>query len=216
MKNTSLRTLACLLVSASLTACAGDDSGDSDTDATTTASTSTSSTSSTTANETTTDSTSSSSTDSTSSTTASTSSTTDSTSSTTDSTSSTTDSTSSTTDTTTDGTTTGGGLSFAGDVYFDVISPSCSCHVGGTPGTLGMPDSDTAYANLVGVASAQLPSMDRIDPGNTATSYLFHKINNTHAGVGGTGARMPPPPNMMLDGVAIATISNWISDGALP
>lgn len=46
------------------------------------------------------------------------------------------------------------------------------------------------------------------------SSYIFHKVSNTHADVGGSGGPMPPGPS--LSDSDLATIENWILGGALP
>jgi hypothetical protein len=73
--------------------------------------------------------------------------------------------------------------------------------------------SGSSYADLVNVASGELPSMDRIEPGSPSTSYLYHKVSNTQATVGGSGSRMPPS-GPALTATQISTISTWISEGA--
>ena len=71
------------------------------------------------------------------------------------------------------------------------------------------------YNNLFN-NSNEVPGMPYITAGNPDNSYLFHKINNTHTSnaVGGSGDRMPPPPNNALDGSVIDVIEQWILDGA--
>jgi hypothetical protein len=48
--------------------------------------------------------------------------------------------------------------------------------------------SGMAYAAIVGVASLEVPSLDRVAPGDPANSYLVRKING---GPSILGARMP-------------------------
>lgn len=71
-----------------------------------------------------------------------------------------------------------------------------------------------AYTNTVNVSSAQLGSMDRIEPGQPDQSYLVHKIQGTHLQVGGSGVRMPASGNFLSQS-QIDLIRNWISQGAL-
>jgi hypothetical protein len=103
--------------------------------------------------------------------------------------------------------------SFATDVL-PILRANCqSCHSGGRPsGSLDLADA-VAYDNLVNVRSGQLSSMDRIEPGDTANSYLVRKINNTHTAAGGSGNRMPS--SRALSSSNIATIEGWVNDGAL-
>ena len=73
----------------------------------------------------------------------------------------------------------------------------------------------SGYGNLVDVPSTEAPALDRIEPGDPDASYLWHKINGTHASVGGSGNPMPAPAGG-LDAGTIATIEAWISGGAQP
>jgi hypothetical protein len=84
-----------------------------------------------------------------------------------------------------------------------------SCHIGATaPGGLRL-DAANSFGLLVGVASAEVPALLRVEPGNPADSYLIRKLEGT-ASVGG---RMP------LNGPAlqpsdIDVVRQWITDGA--
>ncbi len=88
-----------------------------------------------------------------------------------------------------------------------------SCHDGTHPTGLDLRDGQT-YASTVGVASSQLPSMNRVTAGASATSYLWHKVNDTHVGEGGSGDHMPPT-GMMPQGKR-NKVQAWIDDGAMP
>jgi len=93
----------------------------------------------------------------------------------------------------------------------NVFTPICAtCHVGATA-PLGLRlDAANSYALLVGVASQQVSSLQRVAPGNPNNSYLIRKLEGT-ASVGG---RMPlggtPLPQADID-----VIRQWITDGAL-
>ncbi len=96
----------------------------------------------------------------------------------------------------------------------EVFSPICSvCHSGPTSSTLpsGMDLSTTAnsFAALVGVASIQAPSIDRVQPGEPDNSYLIDKLEGTQ----GVGVRMPQG-GPYLDQATIDMIRTWITDGA--
>lgn len=92
----------------------------------------------------------------------------------------------------------------------NVFTPVCTaCHAGaGAPLGLRL-DEGSSYALLVNAASAEVPSLQRVQPGNPDQSYLIQKLEGS-ATVGG---RMPlnGPP---LPADTIAVIRQWISDGA--
>jgi hypothetical protein len=94
----------------------------------------------------------------------------------------------------------------------NVFTPICSvCHAGGAaPQGLRL-DSANSYAMIVDVPSVEVPSLFRIRPRDPDNSYLVQKIEG-HAAV---GAQMPfgGPP---LPSATIATIRQWVSDGAAP
>lgn len=115
---------------------------------------------------------------------------------------------------TTDSDTTEGGVSFAGSIYPDIITASCSCHIGGGSGGLAMPDADTAYSNLVSVAASQNPDLNRVEPGSAASSYLINKLEGTQTDAGGSGQQMPLGGS--LDQGSIDAIAEWINSGANP
>ena len=214
-------TLSVCLLGLTLGACAGDDSaetesssstGDSTSTSTTgtTASTTASTTSGTTASTTSTS-------DDTTSTTASTSESESDTSTSDDST--TTDGTTTDNSTTTDGTTTDDsttgvdGPSFAETVW-PIFMNRCSCHLGQPQAGLQFANSDSAYSMMVGVKAQQLGSMNRVTAGDPAQSYLWHKLNNTHVGVGGIGQQMPPGGLLMP--MPRKVVEDWILGGANP
>src|SRR6185295_8172048 len=92
----------------------------------------------------------------------------------------------------------------------NVFTPICtSCHTGaGAPQGLRL-DSANSYALLVGVASGEQPSLQRVTAGNPNNSYLIQKLEGTAA----VGGRMP------LGGTPLAqadinVIRQWITDGA--
>lgn len=91
-----------------------------------------------------------------------------------------------------------------------VFTPVCTaCHAGGAaPQGLRL-DASNSYAMLVGVASAEVPSLRRVAPGDAANSYLIHKLEG-HSAV---GARMPFG-GPYLDANTIALIRQWIDNGA--
>ena len=102
----------------------------------------------------------------------------------------------------------------SGDVQ-PILTANCTtgCHGGATP-ILGQNLSEgQTTASTVNVASIELPSMDRIEPGDPDNSYLVHKIQGTQASVGGTGERMPLSRDALTE-EQIDIIRAWIADGA--
>lgn len=96
----------------------------------------------------------------------------------------------------------------------DVFTPICSaCHTGpqsnALPGGMDLTSAAASFANIVGIASEQVPTLNRVEPGDPDNSYLIQKLEGTAA----VGAQMPfaQPP---LDATTIASIRQWIADGA--
>ena len=77
----------------------------------------------------------------------------------------------------------------------------------------GLSDAGTAYSAIVNVQSNEAPTMDRIEPFDSAYSYLWHKISGTHLSVGGSGAQMPLG-GPYLDADTLAGVQGWIDTGA--
>jgi len=88
---------------------------------------------------------------------------------------------------------------------------TCHTNVGRNPaGGLNLVH-DLAYDQLVNVASTQLPTLKRVNPGSPDTSYIVHKIEG-RAGI--TGRRMPfNGPPYLTDGQALI-LKRWIELGA--
>jgi hypothetical protein len=98
-----------------------------------------------------------------------------------------------------------------------ILSRYCAksgCH-GSTnpPQGLNM-DVGSAYFNLVSVTAIEAPALKRIQPGDTALSYMVHKLEGTQATVGGSGQQMPPVGNEVPSLDNIALIKQWITEGA--
>lgn len=92
-----------------------------------------------------------------------------------------------------------------------VFTPICSpCHSGANAPFGLMLDKAHSYADLVGVASSEVPSLDRIKPGDPSNSYIILKLTKAPGIVGG---QMPlgetPLPQSTID-----VISQWITNGA--
>jgi hypothetical protein len=97
-------------------------------------------------------------------------------------------------------------------VQNEVFTPTCGalgCH-----DPLGRQENmilttGRSYANTVGVASNQMPSLKRVTPLDPANSYLYRKIT----GAGITGDRMPQGGPYLTDG-QIKLVRDWIRRGA--
>ena len=55
--------------------------------------------------------------------------------------------------------------------------------------------------------------MDRVEPGDSTESYVMHKLDGTHASVGGSGSQMPLA-GCCLDSATRDGIRAWIDEGA--
>ncbi len=95
-----------------------------------------------------------------------------------------------------------------------IFTPSCSgCHTGGgssLPSSMNLSNAAATHAALVGVASTEQPSLQRVTAGNPDASYLVRKIEG---GPDITGARMPLG-GAPLDATLIANVRAWITAGA--
>jgi len=72
-------------------------------------------------------------------------------------------------------------------------------------------EAGVSHANLVDKMSAQV-TLDIVEPGDTAKSYLWLKLQGTHASVGGSGAMMPL--GKKLPDAELNAVEAWILDGA--
>lgn len=100
------------------------------------------------------------------------------------------------------------------DVQTQVFGPRCAlsgCHVGpGAPFSLDLSSVSASSASLIGVSSAEVPTFQRVVPGDAADSYLFMKIT--------ADPRILGDP-MPLSGGALGAgdierIRSWIDGGA--
>jgi hypothetical protein len=104
------------------------------------------------------------------------------------------------------------------EIHANVIGPTCGgCH-GGSGGLSGLSDCNTAHTALVNVASTELPTMDRIEPGDSTMSWIMHKLDGTQGDFtgmcsGSCGAQMPFG-GPYLDLEVRDAIRTWIDDGA--
>ena len=87
----------------------------------------------------------------------------------------------------------------------------------GPSGSLVLTSGDSYDATVNVSSNQQRQGMFLIAPGSLEDSYLWHKINDTHRSVGGSGGGMAPGffgYNRMSDN-EIDTIATWILEGAL-
>ena len=106
-------------------------------------------------------------------------------------------------------------VSFKDDVQ-PIFSANCAlsgCHLPPNPQQGQNLSTGVAFFNIVNVPSRELPSMNRVTPGDPNNSYLAHKIRGTQNSVGGSGATMPI--GGVLSAAEINTIVAWIQQGAL-
>lgn len=101
-------------------------------------------------------------------------------------------------------------------IQANVFTPTCAtigCHEGpqgpGLPAGQDLSSAAASLASLVNVTSVREPPLLRVEPGNSADSYLVHKIEGTQI----AGSRMPlgggPLPQPTID-----AIRAWIDAGA--
>jgi hypothetical protein len=97
------------------------------------------------------------------------------------------------------------------EIQNTIFTPVCTvCHVGtSAPQGLRL-DAGNSYALLVNVASAEVPSLLRVNPGNPDASYLVQKIQGNAA----VGVRMPANGPPYLSQTQIDLVRAWIAAGA--
>ena len=93
----------------------------------------------------------------------------------------------------------------------NVFTPICTrCHIGASaPEGLRL-DAADSYSLLVGVPSAEVPSLLRVMPGNPDESYIVLKLQGSPGIVGG----QMPLGGPYLPQATIDVIRQWITDGA--
>lgn len=109
---------------------------------------------------------------------------------------------------------TGDVVTFSEDIQF-VFDRNCAfsgCHLGKEPEQEMDLSNGNAYASIVGVPSTQVPSLNRIEPGDPEASYLYLKLNDRQEEVGGEGTRMPP--KLFLSPPELDEFRDWILAGA--
>jgi outer membrane protein assembly factor BamB len=112
--------------------------------------------------------------------------------------------------------------SWAG-IYGAVLGPACRvCHSTPDPsgGLGGFETCALAYAALVGVPSTQLPTLNRVEPGDPAASWLVYKLDGTQNTrdaecVGMNCGAAMPVMRAQLDAADRDAIRAWITNGAV-
>lgn len=97
-----------------------------------------------------------------------------------------------------------------------IFTANCAlsgCHAGVQPQQGQNLSEGQAYANIVDVPANEQPNLMRVRPFLPDSSYLVHKIQGTHVGVGGSGGQMPLG-RIPLTQAQIDLIRDWITAGA--
>jgi hypothetical protein len=98
-------------------------------------------------------------------------------------------------------------------IQANVFTPICTkCHIGaGAPQGLQL-DAAHSYSLLVGVPSAEQPSLLRVKAGDPDNSYIIRKLEG---GPGIVGVQMPADGPPYLPQATINVIRSWITNGAM-
>jgi hypothetical protein len=105
----------------------------------------------------------------------------------------------------------GGGLQpTLKSIQDNVFTPICTqCHIGASA-PLGLRlDEASAFAMLVNAPSTEVPSLNRVTPGDAQSSYIIQKLEGTAAVGGRMPLGQPPLPQATID-----VIKQWIQNGA--
>lgn len=105
-----------------------------------------------------------------------------------------------------------GTVSFANHVQ-PIFTDRCTtsgCHSGDFPAQGMLLTAGASYANIVNVPNLEVPGLDRVEPGDTANSYLWMKVTGAP---GISGGRMPLFGGPLTSS-EIGLITGWIQQGA--
>ena len=102
-------------------------------------------------------------------------------------------------------------VSFKADLQ-PILDENCvACHQTGAAQQGLILEDGRAFAAIVNVPSREA-KMALVTPGAPDSSYLLHKLEGSHLGVGGTGARMPL--GLPIDAAKAMAVRKWIEEGA--
>jgi hypothetical protein len=79
---------------------------------------------------------------------------------------------------------------------------------------MNLTSASASHANLVGVASVWTPTVQRVRAGDATNSFLIHKLEGTIPGGGAVPGQRMPLGGQPLTPATIATIRQWIDNGA--
>lgn len=105
-----------------------------------------------------------------------------------------------------------GPVSYQRDILPQLIQDCSYCHQAYDPHGLLIIDELSSYDALVNMASVQLPTMKRIQPGSPEQSYLWLKGTNGHIQAGGSGWTMPL--GQLYSPEFKSLLYRWITQGA--
>ena len=97
-----------------------------------------------------------------------------------------------------------------------ILTANCTfsgCHAGATPAQGMNLSVGQTFTNTVGIPSVEVGTLNRVEPGDPANSYLIRKLEGTAVAVGGVDTQMPLGRNP-LDQSDIDIIRAWITAGA--
>jgi hypothetical protein len=107
-----------------------------------------------------------------------------------------------------------GTLATLTSIQTNVFTPRCAgCHTGvgaNLPGVLNLTNAAASHAALVGVASREVPALQRVTAGNPNDSYLIRKLEGGPAII----ANRMPLGGPFLPQTTIDSIRLWITNGA--
>ena len=95
-----------------------------------------------------------------------------------------------------------------------MIKRCLGCHTAEEPKAELVLEVGRGYAQLVGRASEQVPSLQLVVPGDAEASYLWHKLD--HSAVRGKGMPRTLTGSKRLPDAELELIHRWIEDGARP